>query len=96
MRHDLQSGAPQGRAERTTPGSTLRRDPRKGVRIDRRSGTVHLSRVFDWFEEDFEGRGGVLPYLRGYVGPSDRDGLTQNADVLDVEYLDYDWNLNDL
>ena len=70
-------------------------DPRKGLRIDRASKTVYLSKVFDWFEEDFEDRGGVLPYLRAYVSESDRQWLAR-ATSIDVEYLDYDWSLNGL
>ena len=78
--------------------SALRRwlaDPRKGLRIDRASKTVYLSRVFDWFGEDFEDRGGVLSYLRAYVSDADREWLSQ-ATSIDVAYFDYDWSLNGL
>lgn len=80
-------------------GATLRTwlaEPRKGLRIDRGSKTVHLSKVFDWFGEDFEPAGGVLVFIAPYVSDSDRLWLERNAADLDIEYLDYDWGLNGL
>ncbi len=71
-------------------------EPRKGLRIDRGGKTVYLSKVFDWFEEDFESAGGVLAFIARYVSESDRLWLERNAADLDVEYLDYDWDLNEL
>ncbi len=71
-------------------------EPRKGIRIDRRSNTVHLSKVFDWFEKDFEAAGGVIAFVSPYVSDSDRSWLEKNAANLDLEYLHYDWGLNEL
>jgi len=71
-------------------------DPRKGIRIDRENSTVHLSKVFDWFEEDFDAAGGVLAFVAKYIPDSDREWLERNAGNLDVEYLYYDWRLNGL
>jgi hypothetical protein len=69
-------------------------DSRKGVRIDRESDTVHLSRIFEWFSEDFTQRGDVLGAIAPYLAPSDRSWLDQHPDV-QIRYLDYDWRLND-
>ena len=71
-------------------------DPRKGIRIDRESKTVHLSKVFDWFEEDFDAAGGVLAFVAPYISDPDRAWLERNAADLDVEYLHYYWSLNGL
>ena len=71
-------------------------EPRKGIRIDRVSGTVYLSKVFDWFEEDFESAGGVLAFIAPYLSNTQRVWLERNAQDLDIAYLDYDWGLNDL
>jgi hypothetical protein len=67
----------------------------KGIAIDRATGTVRLSKVFDWFEEDFASRGGVLIVVARYIDPQDATWLrTQGADAR-IRYFDYDWSLND-
>jgi hypothetical protein len=56
-------------------------DPRKN-RVDPATRTLRLSPIFKWFRGDFEADSGSLPrYLARYLG--------------DVEFLDYDWSLND-
>jgi hypothetical protein len=61
-------------------------------------GTNHeltLSKIFDWFEEDFEREGGsVVDFVLAH-GPADAVAfVTRHRDDLDVEHLDYDWSLN--
>ena len=51
-----------------------------------------LSKIFDWFEEDFEAKGGVLPFLSRYAPEKDRSLLKKGN--VDVSYLDYNWDLN--
>jgi hypothetical protein len=70
-------------------------DPRKGARIDREAAIIWLSKIFEWFAEDFTQRGDVLGYVAPYLEPTDRDWLDRHPDV-QVRYLDYDWNLNGL
>ena len=69
--------------------------PTKGLRVDRAAGTVFLSKIFDWFEEDFEAGGGVLAFAAEYAPVEDRGWLRENAGRADVEHFDYDWTLND-
>ena len=64
----------------------------KGLKVDRGKGRVALSKIFDWFEEDFKSKGGVLPFLARYAPEKDRAFL-KKRDV-DVSYLDYNWDLN--
>ncbi len=71
-------------------------DPRKGLRIDRERGVVTLSRIFDWFEEDFEDAGGVMAFVAPYLSDVDRDWLRGEGADASIEYLDYDWGLNEL
>jgi hypothetical protein len=63
-------------------------------RFDVAAQEAGLSRIFDWFEEDFSAGGGtVQEYLALYVDdPEAAQLLRQNA--FDVDYLDYDWGLN--
>ena len=69
-------------------------DPAKGVTIDRGANTVRVSRIFKWFEGDFEPRGGVVRFVAGYLADSDARWLRAHADTVEVGYLDYDWTLN--
>ena len=71
-------------------------DPRKGIRINRENKTVHMSKIFDWFEEDFDAAGGVIAFVTPYIAEADRAWLKRNAADLVVEYLHYDWRLNGL
>lgn len=64
----------------------------KGLQVDREKGRVALSKIFKWFEDDFESRGGILAYLFRYAPREYRPYLRK--DSLDVSYLDYNWDLN--
>lgn len=70
--------------------------PAKGVAIDRSQDRVRLSRIFDWFEEDFRAGGGVLATVARYVDAEDARWLQARGRRARVEFLDYDWALNDL
>lgn len=63
----------------------LLKNRHKGARID--DNTLHVSRIFHWFEEDFQAQGGVEKFIQRYRGdlPSP---LELEAD------LPYDWSLN--
>ncbi|MBW2395303.1 MAG: DUF547 domain-containing protein [Deltaproteobacteria bacterium] len=43
------------------------RHPGKGVRLDAASNTLYVSRIFDWFESDFDAQGGVRTFLAHYT-----------------------------
>ncbi len=63
---------------------------------DRKQNVLHLSKIFDWFEEDFVKKGGnigeaILPYLP----PSTKTHLQKNSKGLRIRYLKYDWSLNE-
>jgi len=62
-------------------------------RFDKATKTAHLSEIFKWFEEDFQGAGSVQKYIARYVADADvAKDLAQ--DGYKVQYIDYDWNLN--
>lgn len=71
-------------------------DPRKGVRVDRNTYAVFLSRIFKWFAEDFEAKGGAVAFAARYAPDADAGWLEENGSRAKVEYLDYDWRLNRL
>jgi hypothetical protein len=71
-------------------------DPRKGLAVDRGAGVLRLSKIFDWFEEDFASQGGVRRYVTSRAPDDERAWLEPRARDVRLEWLDYDWSLNDL
>ena len=67
----------------------------KGVRIDRKSRTVRVSKIFDWFEEDFEAGGGVLATIARFVPAEDAAWLRGPGRKARIRYFSYDWSLNE-
>ncbi len=63
-------------------------------RFDREKKVAHLSKIFDWFPEDFEQHSGsVLEYVAKYV---DDPKLAEElrAGGYKIKHLKYDWSLN--
>ncbi len=59
-------------------------NPDKGYRME--GDGIVISKIFDWFEEDFEASAGVTGFLARYVElPSGKPA---------IRYLDYNWQLN--
>ncbi len=69
-------------------------DPDKGLRVE--SGQVRLSKIFDWFAEDFAAAGGALAFVRPYLEPPVRQALDALGPDPRVVWFDYDWSLNDI
>ena len=67
----------------------------KGVSIDRTRNQVSVSAIFDWFEEDFETGGGVLATIARYAPTADAAWLQNEGRQARIQFLDYDWTLND-
>ena len=61
----------------------------KGMRIDREKKTVHLSMIFDWYEEDFAGAGGAIGFLNSEWG-----GNRNIPAGYAIKYMPYNWDLN--
>jgi hypothetical protein len=68
----------------------------RNMRIDRQANTVYLSRILDWFGEDFGGSDRAkLDFVSRFVAEEvDRAYLREGRPSL--KYLDYDWSLNEL
>jgi len=97
-----------GRLDEQFDDQTRRFIERAGnFKIDRDAGKVYLSKILDWyggdFEESFEPEEGydgqsdtvraVLNFIAGYLSDDDRQYL--RSGVYDIDYLGYDWALND-
>ncbi len=62
--------------------------------FDIENNTATISKIFDWFEEDFvAASGSVQSYISRYL--SDREAAERlNSGAFDIEYMSYDWKLN--
>lgn len=54
--------------------------------------TLKVSSIFKWFPEDFGGKDKLKEYLVEGMGIQER----AKGKKIELEYLDYDWDLNDL
>lgn len=71
----------------------LRRSPGKN-RVDVASGTVYLSRIFDWYGQDFAPSSkGVLTVLSRYWPAGPERALLASGRAR-VKWTEYDWSLN--
>lgn len=59
----------------------------EGLQIDHSARTVRLSRIFEWFREDFSRRGGVVSFINQYRDVPLPDGY-------EIRFQEYNWNLN--
>ncbi len=48
--------------------------------------SVELSRIFDWYKDDFTSEGGVIAFINKYYGSSLKSPK--------ISYLEYSWDLN--
>jgi len=74
-------------------------------RLNPQGGSIALSKIFDWFSEDFERFDdgtfaaypkkirGVLSFAKSRIDPKTVSGLLREKASL--EWIDYDWSLND-
>lgn len=63
--------------------------------VELRGGTLTVSSIYDWFQEDFGGsETGVLAHLREFAGPELARALRLAIEIDGYDY-DYDWSLND-
>lgn len=52
------------------------------------SNAIEISRIFSWFKKDFTKKGSLIAYLNRYA----KVKINEDADI---DYLDYDWSLNE-
>jgi len=60
----------------------------RGVRYSAETKTAELSKIFDWYKDDFKGDGGALAFI------NKRRSSQIPADAK-INYQDYDWGLNE-
>lgn len=64
-------------------------------RIDLKTKTIYISKIFDWYQDDFKKSAGSLEkYLADYIDDENIKRMLLNKEFK-IEYLDYDWGLNE-
>ena len=64
----------------------------RGTRIDRAENTLYVSKLFEWFADDFVKKSGsVMAFMRTYVDKEIRRFMESDPKI---GYLEYDWALN--
>jgi len=72
----------------------------KNVRIDEEARTLYLSKIFDWYKEDFTSwvrrpNATLLDFLLAYArAPLGERLRAAREKGYEIRYLDYDWSLN--
>jgi hypothetical protein len=69
-------------------------DPQRN-KFDESKSKLLISKIFDWFKEDFVRDAGSVPAWIAKHVPEHRPWLTDPKRKLDIEYADYSWKLND-
>lgn len=65
-------------------------------KFDVKNKIAYLSKILDWFEEDFgENDEEVLKFVSKYLNTKLSAQIIKNIDDWSIEYLDYDWGLNE-
>lgn len=70
---------------------------RRNVNIDAQKNSVTLSRIFEWYRQDFVGSGSrraLLDYIRRYLTPERQRSLAALKSP-SIGFFDYDWAIND-
>ena len=73
----------------------LNDDERNDFDVSKR--TAYLSKIFDWFDDDFgKNKKEVLLYVSGFLPDNIKQDIANNTDKWKVSYKDYNWNLNEI
>ena len=63
------------------------------VRLDRENRMLYLSKIFEWYTEDFEDtHDSVINFIAEYLPETDAAFLKKEK--VQLQYLEYDWSLN--
>lgn len=65
-------------------------------KFDSENKVAYLSKILDWFSGDFgNDEEEILVFISKYIDKDLRESIINNNGKWEVEYLDYDWGLND-
>ena len=65
-------------------------------KFDVKNKIAYISKILDWFEEDFgDNDEEILLFVSKYTEEAISENIKLNLDAWSIEYLDYNWNLNE-
>ena len=65
------------------------------VTIEKDKKALRVSKIFQWYKDDFGGKEALLAFLIKYrYDPEEKDWLKKTAAELRIVYNEYDWSLN--
>ena len=73
-------------------------DPRRGVQVEIQAngGVIHVTKVMDWFADDFKKwGGGQVAFIRKYLPPDKQKLIDAAKGNVKLDFYSYDWTLND-
>jgi hypothetical protein len=73
-------------------------DPRRGVQIEIQANgvVIHVTKVMDWFADDFKKwGGGQVAFIRKYLPPDKQKLIDAAKGNVKLDFYSYDWTLND-
>jgi hypothetical protein len=72
------------------------RDTNKN-RFDLNTKTAYISKILDWYSEDFGNSDAeIIKYVAQFAPLDVKDSMLNESDKWKIEYMDYDWTLNDI
>jgi len=66
-----------------------------GTQWDAAKATLKLSKIYDWYEDDFTRGKTLKDFVAQYAAPDAAEELRKSAKV-DIVFQDYNWSLNDV
>jgi hypothetical protein len=73
-------------------------DPRRGVQVEIQANgvVIHVTKVVDWFADDFKKwGGGQVAFIRKYLPPDKQKLIDAAKGNVKLDFYSYDWTLND-
>jgi hypothetical protein len=73
-------------------------DPRRGVQIEVQGGGIvlHVTKVMDWFADDFKKwGGGQVAFIRKYLPLDKQKQIDAAKGNVKLDFYSYDWSLNE-
>jgi hypothetical protein len=65
-------------------------------RFDPETKTAHLSKILDWYGDDFgNNKQEILKYVTNYLNEDLANKIKANINEWQIEFLDYSWDLNE-
>ena len=65
-------------------------------KFDAKTRTAYLSKILSWYQNDFgENEQAMLHYVARFIDEEIAEDLKDNLSKWNIEYLPYDWDLNE-